>query len=64
VPVSAETSNEGKEGILWNQQVQTDRIITINKPDIIIHDNVTETCVLVDVADLGEREICSRKKPR
>jgi len=57
VPVSVETSNEGKERILWNQQVQTDRTITINKSDIIIHDNVTKTCVLVDVADSGEREI-------
>lgn len=57
MPVSVETSNEGKERILWNQQVQTDRTITINKSDIIIHDNVTKTCVLVDVADSGEREI-------
>jgi len=28
---------------LWNQQVQTNRTIPSNKPDIIIHDNEKET---------------------
>ena len=32
-----------------------------NKPDIIIHDNVTETCVLVDVADSGERNVIKKE---
>jgi hypothetical protein len=35
-PESLETSQQGKVTILWNQQVQTDRIIPNNKPDIII----------------------------
>ena len=30
-----ETSQGGKVTILWNQQVQTDRTIPNNKPDII-----------------------------
>ena len=66
MPVSVETSNEGKERILRNQQVQTDRTITNDKPDIIIHDNVTETCVLVYVADSGEREReqCDQERSR
>jgi hypothetical protein len=34
-----ETSQEGKVTILWNQQVQTDRIIPNNKADIIISNN-------------------------
>ena len=37
VPKSAETSQGGKVTILWNQQVQTDRTILKNKPDIVIH---------------------------
>jgi hypothetical protein len=41
--------------------VQTDRTITNNKPDIIIHDNVTEACVLVDVADSGERNVIKKE---
>jgi hypothetical protein len=36
VPKSTETSQGGKVTILWNQQVQTDRTIPNNKPDIII----------------------------
>jgi hypothetical protein len=36
--------------MLWNQQVQTDRTIPNNKPDITIRDNEKETCVLIDVA--------------
>ena len=35
VPKSVETSEEGKVTMLWNQQVQTDRTIPNNKPDII-----------------------------
>ena len=39
VPKSVETSQGGKVTILWNQQVQTDRTVHNNKPDIIIRDN-------------------------
>ena len=50
VPKSVETSQGGMVTILWNQQVQTDRTIPNNKPDIIIRDNEKGTCMLVDVA--------------
>ena len=39
VPKSVETSQGGKVAILWNQQVQTDRTIPNNKPNIITRDN-------------------------
>ena len=39
VPKSVETSHDGKDTILWNQQVRSDRIIPNNQPDIIIRDN-------------------------
>ena len=39
VPKSVETSQGGEVTVLWNQQVQTDRTIPNNKPDIIIRDN-------------------------
>jgi hypothetical protein len=45
VPKSVETNQGGKVTILWNQQVQTDRIIPNNKPDIIIRDNEKGTCM-------------------
>jgi hypothetical protein len=39
VPKSVEKNQGGKVTILWNQQVQTDRTIPSNRPDIIIRDN-------------------------
>jgi len=46
VPKSVETAQGGNvtTRILWNQQVQTDRAIPNNKPDIIIRDNEKRTC--------------------
>jgi len=57
VPKSVETSQGGKVIILWNQQIQTDRTIPNNKPDIIIRDNEKGTCVLIDVAISGDRNV-------
>jgi hypothetical protein len=42
VPKFVETNREGKITILWNGQVQIDRTIANNKPDIIIRDNGKE----------------------
>ena len=47
VPKSVETGQGGNVTILWNQQVQTDRTIYNNKPDIIIRDNETRTCMFL-----------------
>ena len=57
VPKSVETNQGGKVTILWNQQVQTDRTIPNNKPDIIIRDNEKRTCMLIDVAISGDRNV-------
>jgi len=61
--ISVETIQEGTVTILWNQQVQTDRTIPNNKPDIIIRDNEKGTCMLIDVAISGDRNMI-KKKPR
>ena len=50
VPKSVETNQGDKVTILWNQQIQTDRTIPNNKPDIIICYNEKGTCMLIDVA--------------
>ena len=63
VPKSVETGQEGNVTILWNQQVQTDRAIPNNKRDIIICDNGKRTCMLIDVAISGDRNVI-KKKPR
>jgi len=46
---------------LWNQQVQTDRTIPNNKPDIIIRDNEEGTCMLIDVAISGDRNVIKKE---
>jgi hypothetical protein len=61
VPKPVETSQEGKVTILWNQQVQTDRTIPNNKPDIIICDNEKGTCVLIEVAISGDRNVIKKE---
>jgi hypothetical protein len=61
VPKSIETSQGGKVTLLWNQQVQTDRTIPNNKPDIIICNNEKRTCMLIDVAIPGDRNVIKKE---
>jgi len=61
VPKSVETGQGGKVTILLNQQVQTDRTIPNNKPDIIIRDNEKGACMLIDVAISGDRNVIKKK---
>ena len=61
LPTSVKTSHEGKVTILWIQQVQSDRTIPNNKPDIIIHDNNKGTCMLIDNAIPGDRNLIKKE---
>ena len=61
VPKLVEICQGGKVTILWNQQVQTDRTIPNNKPDIIIRDNEKGTCLLIDVAISGDRNVIKKE---
>ena len=61
VPKPVETSPGGKVTILWNQQAQTHRIIASNKPDIIIRHNETGTCMLIDNAISGDRNVIKKE---
>ena len=45
----------------WNQQVQTDGTVPNNKPDIIIRDNEKGTCMLIDVAISGDRNVIKKE---
>jgi len=60
VPKSVETSQGHKVTILW-KQIQTDRTISNNNPDIIIRDDEKKTCVLIDVAISGDRNMIKKK---
>jgi hypothetical protein len=57
VPKSVVTNQGDKVTILWNQQVQTDRTIPSNKPDITIRDNEKGKYMLIDVAISGDRSV-------
>jgi len=61
VPKSVETSQGDKVTILWNQQIQTDRSVSNNKPDITIRDNEKGTCMLIDVAISGDRNVIKKE---
>jgi hypothetical protein len=60
VPKSVETSR-GKVTILRNQQVQSDGTIPNNKPDIVIRDNEKRTCMVIDVAILGDKNVIQKE---
>ena len=48
---------------MWNQQLQTDRTIPNNKPDIIISDNEKVTYMLIDIVILGDRNVTNPLTP-
>jgi hypothetical protein len=58
---SVETSHKGKVTILWNQQVQTDRTIPKNKPNIITQVTEEGTCMLIDFAFSGDRNMIKKE---
>ena len=60
IPKSVETSQGDKVTLLWNQQVQTNRIIPNNKPDVIIRDNGKGTCMLTNVAISKDRNVIKK----
>ena len=46
---------------MWYQQIQTDRTIPNNKPDVIIRDNEAGTCMLIDVGISGGRNVIKKE---
>jgi hypothetical protein len=58
---SVETSRGGKVTILWNQQIQTDRINPNNKPDLVIRNYEKGTCMLLDTAIPGYRNVIQKE---
>ncbi|XP_068750922.1 uncharacterized protein [Montipora capricornis] len=43
--------------IMWDMPVNTDRTITLNRPDIIVKDSVRSTCNLIDMTLPSDRNI-------
>ena len=46
---------------MWNQKIQSDRTILNNKPDIIIRDIEKEKCMLIDVANSGDKNVIKKE---
>jgi hypothetical protein len=61
LPKLVKTRHEGKVTVLWNQQVQTDRIIHNKKPDVTIRDSEKGTYVLINVAISGDRIVIKKE---
>jgi hypothetical protein len=51
----------GKVTIIWDQQVQTDRTISNDKPDKIIRDNEKGTCMVIDALIPGDRNAINKE---
>jgi hypothetical protein len=47
--------------MLWNQEVQTDRTIPNNEANIIILAKERGTCVLIDAAISGKRNVVKKE---
>ena len=60
-PKIVETGQGGNVTILWNKNVQTDRNVPNYKPDIINCDNEKRTCMLIDVAISGDRNVIKKE---
>ena len=47
--------------IMWDMPVNTDRIITANRPDINVKDSVNSTCKLIDITVTSDRNIALKE---
>lgn len=47
--------------IIWNTQIQTDRCVPANKPDIIIKNKKEKTCIIIDVAIPSDYNIVQKE---
>jgi 3-deoxy-D-manno-octulosonic acid (KDO) 8-phosphate synthase len=61
VPESDKTSYEGKVTILRNQQVQTNRTIQNDKPNIIICDDKQQTFMLINLSIPGDIHVIKKE---
>ena len=47
--------------IMWDMPVNTDRIITANRPDINVKDSMNFTCKLIDITVTSDRNIALKE---
>ena len=49
--------NINKNAILWDYAIITDRKILANRPEFVIHDRKSKTCMLIDVSVPDDKNI-------
>ena len=47
--------------IMWDMPINTDRIITANRPDINVKDSMNCTCKLIDITVTSDRNIALKE---
>jgi len=60
MPESVETSQGGREPYCGINKYKLTELSPTNKPDIIIRDNEKGTCILIDVAISGDRNVIKK----
>ena len=55
VPETVIHNKDNNITIMWDMPVNTDRTITVNRPDIIVKDSVNSTCKLIDMTVPSDR---------
>ena len=49
--------NNHQVTVIWDMQLHTDKEIKASKPDIIIKDNINNTCQLIDMTIPSDRNV-------
>ena len=56
-----EPITEGKNvTILWDFPVHTDRMILVNRPDIVVNDRRNSTCLLIDMSVTADKNVSAK----
>ena len=61
-PQPVVSSNHVK--ILWNVDIRTDQIISAHRPDIVIHDTLERSAILIDVAIPADVNIVDKEQKK
>ncbi|KAI5748289.1 hypothetical protein M8J77_023892 [Diaphorina citri] len=63
-PNAVEKNPDGNIVVLWDQQIQTDRTINANKPDIVIKDLTKKECFIIDVAIPNDSNLIEKESEK
>ena len=61
-PKSIEESEKAK--ILWDINIQTDRLFEARRPDIVVSDVANKTCQIIDIAVPSDQNIAKKEKEK